>query len=118
MYKKLFLFIILISCNQLLYAESISGIVLDESDPVPMAEVMLVNADSNVLISSTVTNNNGGYRFIVKPGIYKLRLFKEDYASKWVENVSVSGEDVVRNIEITPAAFVSEQPAEASDDCE
>ncbi len=101
-----------------LLAETISGRTLDEDEPVPMAEVMLMDANSNVLIKRVQTDSGGGYRIEVDPGVYKLRAYKEAYIYTWVKDVAVDGKDVVVDIAMTPEAFAENSSAPASDDCD
>ncbi len=47
--------------------------------PVDLATVRLVEADTNTVVRSQVTDKNGRYVFLVKPGHYVVRVEKKGY---------------------------------------
>ena len=118
MKKKLFSVLALLAISLPLPAEILHGVVLEEDEPVAMAEVMLMDASSNVLITRVETDGKGKYRFSVGPGVYNIRAFKEEYIYVWVKEIVIDGADAVVNIAMTPEAFAEKGSAPKSDDCD
>jgi len=100
-------------------AAGLSGKVMDEGEPLPMAEVLLINADSNVLLGSLFSAADGGFYFSVPGGRYHLSAARDGYADGWVRDIDVGKTDVVQDIELLPEAFAESGAASAdSDDCD
>ncbi|RDH84166.1 MAG: hypothetical protein DIZ78_13075 [endosymbiont of Escarpia spicata] len=96
---------------------SLSGVVMDDEETVAGVEVMLTDASNNVVLDSVDTNRKGVFRFSVKPGIFNIGAFKNEYTVVWSRGVAVKDTDISIRIEITPKAF-AEDPLSTSDDCE
>ena len=96
---------------------SLSGVVVEEGEPVVAAEVRLVDADSRVILRSVSTGAQGSFRFPVNPGIFELLVFKSEYADSWSRRIAVGEADVVRRIELVPRAFAEEEQTDTLDDC-
>lgn len=47
--------------------------------PIDLATVRLLNAETNQLVQSKVTDSKGRYAFMVGPGKYKLQVFKNNF---------------------------------------
>ncbi|MBL3527140.1 MAG: carboxypeptidase regulatory-like domain-containing protein [gamma proteobacterium endosymbiont of Lamellibrachia anaximandri] len=96
---------------------TLSGVVMDDEETVADVEIMLTDASNNVVLDSVYTNRKGAFRFSVKPGIFNIGAFKNEYAVVWTRGVAVKETDLSIRIEITPKAF-AEDPLSTSDDCE
>jgi hypothetical protein len=99
-------------------AASLSGVVLDEGEPIPMAEVILVHAGKHAVLNEALTNAQGRFRFAVADGRYSLRIAKAGYAFKTVKDLQVKGKDLSVQVELMLAAFADDAPTGASDDCD
>jgi len=100
-------------------AAELSGKVMDEGEPLPMVEVLLINADSSVLLGSLFSATDGGFHFRVPVGRYHLSASRKGYADGWVRDIDVSKADVVQDIELLPEAFAeSEAVSTDSDGCD
>ncbi len=96
---------------------TLSGVVMDDEETVADVEIMLTDASNNVVLDSVDTNRKGAFRFSVKPGIFNIGAFKNEYATVWTRGVAVTDTDISIRIEIMPKAF-AEDPLSTSDDCE
>lgn len=102
-------------------AASLSGKVTDEGEPLQMAEVLLIDANTHVLQGSLFSAADGGFRFSLPEGRYHLNVVKDEYADARVQDIDVGKADVVQDIELLPAAFAEQDGAPASsssDDCD
>lgn len=99
-------------------AANLSGRVMDEGEPVAHAHVTLLSAENNIVVDKRDTNDKGEYRFSVSAGTYKLMSLKEDYATTWVKDISISDEDVAVDIQLTPEVFVENGQTTNSSDCD
>lgn len=118
MNRKLIAFVLLMAGSQCLLAETLSGTISDEGAPVPLAEVTLIDATNNLIVTTTHSNIRGAYQLTVSPGRYKLRSSKEDYADRLIKDIVVSGADVVVDITMSPQAFEDDKAVPASGDCD
>ncbi|RLJ20487.1 hypothetical protein DJ031_05525 [bacterium endosymbiont of Escarpia laminata] len=96
---------------------TLSGVVIDDEETVAGVEIMLTDASNNVVLDSLYTNRKGAFRFSVKPGIFNVGAFKDEYAVNWSRGVAVKDTDISIRIEFTPEAF-ADDPLSVSDDCE
>ena len=99
-------------------AAGLSGRVMDEGEPVTQAHVTLMSAENNIVVDKSTTNDKGEYRFSVSAGTYKLMSLKEEYATTWVKDISVSDADVSVDIQLTPEVFVENGKNTNSGDCD
>lgn len=100
-------------------AAGLFGKVMDEGEPLPMAEVLLIDADSNVLLGSLFSAADGEFYFRVPGGRYHLNAAREGYADGWIRDIEVGKADVVQDIELLPEAFAeSEAESTDSDGCD
>ena len=90
-------------------AAGLSGKVMDEGEPLPMAEVLLIDADSNVLLGSLFSDADGKFYFSVAGGRYHLNAAREGYADGWMRDIEVGKADVVQDIELLPEAFAESE---------
>lgn len=99
-------------------AATLSGAVTDEGEPVAMAEVMVVNAASNALITSKFSGENGHYQFELPGGVYNLNVSKTSFATVWIKNIDLQKGDLRKDIALTPEAFVDNQMVSDPDGCD
>jgi len=100
-------------------AADLSGKVRDEGEPLPMVEVLLINADSRILVGSRFSAPDGSFRFSVPAGRYHLNVTREGYADAWLRDIEVGKAGVVQVIEMLPEAFAESGAVSAdSDDCD
>ncbi len=109
---------LLLVCQLPAHGATLSGAVTEQGEPVAEAEVKLVDADNRVILRSTSTRADGTFRFTVKPGTYDILVFKTQYANAWTRGITVGEADVARQIELTPKAFLENDDAGTSDDCD
>ena len=100
------------------YAVDLSGVVSDEGDPVAMAEVILVNAETNIVTGSRLSDKQGRFQFAVSQGTYNLNISKNDYATIWVKGINVVSDDLTQNIGLTLTEFATEELPEVSEGCD
>jgi len=82
--------------------------VVDEGEPLPMAEVILANAESREVIDTNFTNQKGFYRRNLENGIFEIIITKSDYVDVHVNNIVVKeGMDVTKVIELMPRGLQS-----------
>ena len=101
-----------------LQAANISGTVLDEGEPVPMAEVILIDVSKKAIINEALSGKQGGFRFQVPKGKYSLRIAKEGYAFKSVKDLEMRDRDIEVQVELLLAVFADNAPTGAADDCD
>ena len=100
-------------------AADLTGKVMDEGEPLPMVEVLLINADTKVLMGSRFSAPDGSFHFSVAAGRYHLNAAREGYADGWVRDIDVGKPGVVQVIDMLPEAFAETEAAStASDDCD
>lgn len=109
------LFLLLISWHGMLFGATLSGTVHEASDALSDVEVMLVSAESGVVLHRAYTDKTGEFSFSVDTGSYNVGAFKHEYANSWRKDVSVKDSNVSVQIELVPEAFTDES---SSDDCE
>lgn len=99
-------------------AATISGLVMDEGEPVVMASVMLVDSNNNVILKQTATDKKGFYTFSVNSGNYKIGVFASNYADMWIKNIFINNANTEVDIQLTPRDFVDNAAPSSSDDCD
>ena len=99
-------------------AETLSGVVRDEGEPVAKAEVILVNAATKVVQRSVLADDQGRFVFDVAPGVYNLRVAKDDYALAIVKGIDINrhSKEVVVSLQLV--VFAEEGAVPAEEDCE
>lgn len=118
MLKKTLLGLLSLAGMSPLSAATIHGALTDDGEPVPLAEVILINTESNVVVSRAHSDIHGNYRIEVGPGQYKLLVTKDEYADEVIKDIAVSGSDVVVNAVMTPKVFVDSEDVPKSGDCD
>ncbi len=112
----LFLGVVMLLWFSAAEAASLSGRVTDEGEPLPLAEVSLVNAASHILQGNLFSDADGRFHFSVPAGRYHLSVEKEEYANADVRDIVVEQADVVQNIELLPEVFAEQEAS--SEDCD
>ena len=114
-----FIILVLLFWNGSLFGSSLFlyGVVAEDDSPVPDVEVMLANQADGVILNRKYTDSSGKFRFPVRPGVYKVGAFKDDYSVEWRKDVLVDKVDVTLKMELQPEAFAEEHTSE-SDDCD
>ena len=95
--------------------------VVDEGEPLAMAEVILAKADSREVIDNKFTNKKGFYRRSLEKGKYEIIISKTDFVDAHVKNIVVEeGEDITKLIELMPRGLQSNESflQSNSDDCD
>ncbi|MCU7845755.1 MAG: carboxypeptidase-like regulatory domain-containing protein [Candidatus Thiodiazotropha sp. (ex Monitilora ramsayi)] len=110
------LFLLLVCWHGTLFGATLSGVIQEVSEALSDVEVMLVNAQSGVVLNRAYTDKAGEFSFTVDRGTYNVGTFKPEYANAWRKGIVVD-KDVSIRIEIEPKAFSDDGEA-ASDDCE
>ncbi|MBU1737076.1 MAG: fibronectin type III domain-containing protein [Proteobacteria bacterium] len=77
---------------------SLSGTIFGGSNPAPGAAVDLIDTVSFDNIGTTVTDGNGWYSFAVSNGAYKLIVNANGYEESVVNNIGISGSDVLQDV--------------------
>ena len=72
--KHFALFVICVFLSSAAYAVDLSGVVSDEGDSIAMAEVILSNAKTNVVIGLRLSDKQGWFHFTISPGTYNLNV--------------------------------------------
>lgn len=93
---------------------SISGVVTDQKTgkPVPEATVQIIDSASNVIVSESVPDANGGFKETVKPGGYTVKAVCDGYRPSG-KAVTVL-EDKSRIVRLAIAARAPDEPATAA----
>ncbi|KPJ94564.1 MAG: hypothetical protein AMJ53_05040 [Gammaproteobacteria bacterium SG8_11] len=82
-----------------------------------MAEVIAVNATTNTLVSSQFSDENGHFKFELPDGVYNLNVSKVSFASVWIKGIVLKNGNIVKEIALTPEAFVNDQAFTDPDGC-
>ncbi|MCM8856127.1 MAG: carboxypeptidase-like regulatory domain-containing protein [Candidatus Thiodiazotropha sp.] len=109
------LFLLLTCWHGMLFGATLSGVVQEASEALSDVEVMLVSAESGVVLHRAYTDKTGEFSFTVDTGSYNIGAFKHEYANSWRKNIVVKESNVSVQIELVPEAFTDEP---SSDDCE
>lgn len=82
--------------------ETVSGIVMDMGSKKPLKDVNITAVLNSRKEKTTLTDMNGGYRFIMlKPGTYKLVFEKEGYKKVIKDRIAVKDKTPLKiNIEM------------------
>ena len=100
-------------------AATLSGIVMEEKEAVADAEIVLINAESRIILKKTLSGADGRFSFSVEPGRFNIEASKPDYTDGWSRGVVVSDSDVAVQIKVMNRAFAEENTAtKGSDDCD
>ena len=99
-------------------AATLSGTVTDEGESVTMAEIIVVNATNNALVGSQFSDENGHFEFDLPDGVYNLNVSKISFASVWINGVVLKNGNTVKEIALTPEAFVNDQAYTDPDGCD
>ena len=100
------------------HSAALSGVVTEEGVPLTRVEMLLVDAENNVVQDNAYSDANGGFSFSVEPGVFNLGAFRDGYAVNWRKGIEVGEADVSLQIELTPEAFAEEPDSSVSEDCD
>lgn len=92
--------------------------VTDEGDPVPMAEVFLVDSKTRIIINNNFTDKAGVYRYSAKDGLYEITVSKEEFLDVTIKDIEMKNSRIDKVVELIPQAFGPESTALQSDDCD
>lgn len=106
---------ILLSFSSL--AETLSGSVTDNGEPMSHAYVILYLGSGNVILDAKHTDQKGLYSFEISPGIYNLCVSMSDYAYNCESGIEIAGKNANIDFKMTPSAFEEKEEAAASSDC-
>jgi hypothetical protein len=99
-------------------AATLSGTVTDDGETVAMAEVIVVNATNNTLVSSQFSGKNGHFEFELPNGIYNLNVSKVSFAGVWVNGIVLENGNTLKEITLTPEEFVNDHAVTDPDGCD
>lgn len=99
------LFVMFFILSSTVYAVNLSGVVSDEGEPVYMAEIILSNAKTKIVVGSRLTDKQGRFNFEVLEGVYNFIFSKNGYAMVKLSEVNVQGDEHTQNAELILAAF-------------
>lgn len=94
--------------------------VTDEDEPVPMAEIFLVDSKTRIIINNDFTNKSGKYHYTANPGLYDITVSKDEYLDVTIKNIEMKKSNIDKVVELTLRAFGPENTAlpSSSDDCD
>ena len=117
MYRKtLIIFLLLVGTDA--FANSFTLQVSDDGEPLAMAEVILVNADTRQVVDSQFTDKNGRYVYSKSRGRFNVLVSKTEYANGTINNINLNKGNVVRKMDLVPSAFVENTAAGFGDNSE
>lgn len=92
--NRIYLTLLLIHFVALSYAQGIAGKVLDtKNEPIPFANVVLLDAKDSTFISGTVTKEDGSYRLGTGTNGNILKVSSVGYVTKFI---ALNGNDIGR----------------------
>ncbi len=92
--------------------------VTDENEPVPMTEIILIDAKNSLITNNGFTNKLGIYRYSVKPGLYKVIVTKEEFSDVTIRDIKIKNSNINKTVELIPRAFDTDKEASSDDDCD
>ena len=90
--------------------------VTDETEPVPMAEIILADMKTRLIINTGFTNKSGVYRYSVKRGLYKVIVSKDTFSDVTIKDIKIKKSNIKKIVELIPQAFDTKDTS--SDDCD
>jgi hypothetical protein len=99
-------------------AATLSGVVSEDDEPVHRAWMVLVDAESKIVLDRVYTDADGAFHFTVKPGTFNIGASKSEYTTAWVKGIAVQRDDVSIRMELVNEAFAEDQSASANGDCD
>lgn len=94
--------------------------VTDEGEPVPMAEVFLIDSKTRIIINNNFTNKSGIYRYTAKQGLYEINVSKDEFLEVSIKDIGMKNSNINKVVELIHRAFGPEETAlpSSSDDCD
>ena len=91
--RKIFLICLLLQFVVLVHAQQVTGKVMDtKNNPIPFANVMLLNAKDSSFIAGTVTKNDGSFSLEANGNGNLLKVSSIGYETRLI---SLNGDDKV-----------------------
>ena len=110
--------ILMLSPVMILAAELIVK-VTDEGNSVPMAEIILFDSKTRVMLNNNFTNKSGIYQYTVKPGLYEIKVIKDSFSTVTIKDIEVKNSNVKKVVALVPQAFSTEEkPEKPEDECD
>jgi hypothetical protein len=111
------LLLVLISVSGLVTAGSLVGHVTEDGNYLRDVEIKLISESDGVILQTTYSDLHGFFRFQVKPGVYSLAAYKDEYSPTRHRKLIITATDIKLSIEMVPEAF-AENAVSQSDDCD
>ena len=114
-------FVLSFFCHNVALSAVLTIKVVDEGEPLPMAEVILAKTVNREVIDTNFTNKEGIYRRNLEKGIFEVIVSKTDYVDVRVNNIVVEeGIDFTKVIELMPRGLQSNESflPPSSDGCD
>ena len=94
--------------------------VTDEGEPVPMAEIFLVDSKTRIIINNNFTNKSGIYQFTAARGSYEITVSKDEFLDVTIKEIELNNLNIYKVVELIPREFGTEDTAlqSKSDDCD
>ncbi len=106
-----------ISVPGLATAGSLVGHVTEDENYLRDVELKLISESDGVILSTTYSDLNGFFRFNVKPGVYSLAAYKDEYSPTRHRKLIITDNGIKLSIEMVPEAFADDAVTQA-DDCD
>lgn len=117
MYQKAVVFSLFFVCTNV-FAGTLTLEVSDDGDPLPMAEVILVDADTHRIVDSQFTDKKGRYVYSKSSGRFNIMVSKSEYTNGNIKNISLNDKPVLKKLDLVPSAFSEEVTAGFGDNSE
>jgi len=94
--------------------------VTDEGEPVPMAEVFLIDSKTRIIVNNNFTNKAGIYHYTANHGLYEITVSKDEFLDVTIKDIEMKNTNIDKVVELIPRAFGPEDTAlpSQSDDCD
>ena len=79
--------------------------VTDEDEPVPMAEVFLIDSKTRIIMNNDFTNKSGIYHYTANPGLYEISVSKDEFLDVTIKDIEMKNSNIDKVVELTPRAF-------------
>ena len=118
--KLVFLLLLIISASPVItLASELTVKVLDEGEPVAMAEVFLVDSTTRIIINNDFTDKSGIYIYAAKDGVYEITVTKDDFLDVTIKDIKLNNSNIDKVVELVPSAFGPEGTAlQSESDCD
>jgi len=93
-----------------LHANTLTLQVVDDGEPLPMAEVILIDSETNQILDSQFTDTNGLYAYAKMHERVNILVTKDEYAKKVVKNVALNQAPINKKLNMVLQAFADNNP--------